>query len=236
MSLHYWYVSSTIHSQLIAHYGDVIRAAIASQITSLTIVYSTVYSDADQRKHQSSASLAFVRGIHRGPVNSPHKWPVTRKKFPFDDVIMGLMMPYSIKILVNIDAGHGLLPDGARPLPELMLINHRWGLVIFTWGQLQRQCSWYYPWCEFQSSQRISRQFWKSEQVCISVFNSQHFSIYFFVAIGLLVQVHQMHYEKKSNFPVNMTEMGLKWPNAFLPFSHTWPGYGLPLCLEGAIW
>ena len=39
--------------------------AIASQITSLTIVYSTVYSDADQRKHQSSASLAFVWGIHR---------------------------------------------------------------------------------------------------------------------------------------------------------------------------
>ena len=45
------------------------------------IVYSNVYSDADQRKHQSSASLAFVRGIHRGPVNSPHKWPVTRKCF-----------------------------------------------------------------------------------------------------------------------------------------------------------
>ena len=61
---------------------------IASQITSLTIVYSTVYSDADQRKHQSSASLAFVRVIQRGPVNSPHKWPVTRKMFPFDDVIM----------------------------------------------------------------------------------------------------------------------------------------------------
>ena len=70
------------------HYGDVIMSAIASQITSLTIVYSTVYSDADQRKHQSSASLAFVRVIHRGPVNSPHKWPVTRKMFPFDDVIM----------------------------------------------------------------------------------------------------------------------------------------------------
>ena len=61
---------------------------IASQITSLTIVYSSVYSGADQRKHQSSASLAFVWGIHRGPVNSPHKWPVTRKMFPFDDVIM----------------------------------------------------------------------------------------------------------------------------------------------------
>ena len=62
--------------------------ATASQITSLTIVFSTVYSDADQRKHQSSASLAFVWGIHRRPVNSPHKWPVTRKMFPFDDVIM----------------------------------------------------------------------------------------------------------------------------------------------------
>ena len=62
--------------------------AIASQITSLTIVYSTVYSDADQRKHQSPASLAFVRGIHRRPVNSPHKLPVTRKMFPFDDVIV----------------------------------------------------------------------------------------------------------------------------------------------------
>ena len=64
--------------------------SIASQITSLTIVYSAVYSAADQRKHQSSASLAFVRGIHRGPVNSPHKGPVTRKMFPFDDVIMKL--------------------------------------------------------------------------------------------------------------------------------------------------
>ena len=61
---------------------------VASQITSLTIVYTTVYSDADQSKHQSSASLAFVWGIHRGPVNSPHKWPITRKMFPFDDVIM----------------------------------------------------------------------------------------------------------------------------------------------------
>ena len=61
---------------------------IASQITSLTIVYSTVLSGADQSKHQSSASLAFVWEIHRWPVNFPHKWPVTRKIFPFDDVIM----------------------------------------------------------------------------------------------------------------------------------------------------
>ena len=58
---------------------SLVPITVTSQITSLTIVYSTVYSGADQRKHQSSASLAFVRGIHRGPVNSPHKWPVTRK-------------------------------------------------------------------------------------------------------------------------------------------------------------
>ena len=70
------------------NYNDVIMGTIASQITSLTIVYSAVYSDADQRKYQSSASLAFVRGIHRRTVNSPHKWPVTRKMFPFDDFIM----------------------------------------------------------------------------------------------------------------------------------------------------
>ena len=70
------------------HYGDVIISAMASQITSITIVCATVYSGADQRKHQSSASLAFVWRIHWWPVNSPHKGPVTRKMFPFDDVIM----------------------------------------------------------------------------------------------------------------------------------------------------
>ena len=63
---------------------------MASKITSLTIVYSIVYSDADQRKHQSSASLTFVWGIHRWPENFPHKWPVTREMFPFDDVIMDI--------------------------------------------------------------------------------------------------------------------------------------------------
>ena len=78
-------VTNRLHSY---HQSDVIMGATASQITSLTIVYSTVYSDADQRKHQSSASLAFVRGIHRRPVHSPHKGPVTRKMFRVDDVIM----------------------------------------------------------------------------------------------------------------------------------------------------
>ena len=78
----------TVRTITVSHYNNVIMDTIVSQITSLTIAYSTVYSGADQRKHQSSASLAFVWGIHRGPVNSPHKWPVTRKMFPFDDVIM----------------------------------------------------------------------------------------------------------------------------------------------------
>ena len=63
------------------HCNAVIMSAMASQITSLTIVYSTVYLGANQRKHQSSASLDFVWGIYQWPVNSPHKWPVTRKCF-----------------------------------------------------------------------------------------------------------------------------------------------------------
>ena len=74
------------------HYSDVIMGTIASQITRLTSVYSTVYSGTDQNKHQSSASPAFVWVIHRGPVNSHHKGPVTRKMFPFDDIIMNLLI------------------------------------------------------------------------------------------------------------------------------------------------
>ena len=61
---------------------------LTSQIISRAIVYSTVYSGADRRKHQSSASLATVQGIHRWPVNSPLKRPVTREMFPFDGVTM----------------------------------------------------------------------------------------------------------------------------------------------------
>ena len=79
---------------------------MASQITSLTIVSSTVYSVADQRKHQSSASLAFVWGVHRGPVNSPHKWPVTRKMFPFDDVIMPWSKFCSTHLVYTSDIHH----------------------------------------------------------------------------------------------------------------------------------
>ena len=75
---------------------------MASQIISLTIVYSTDYTGADQRKYQGPASLAFVRGIHLRPGNSPHKGPVTRQTFPFDDVIM-IIMVNTIEKTLNID-------------------------------------------------------------------------------------------------------------------------------------
>ena len=82
------YVSVVIWYQWIAypakiHNNDVIMSTMASQITSVSIVCSTVCSSADQRKHQSSASLAFVNGIHRWPFDSPHKGPLTRKMSPF---------------------------------------------------------------------------------------------------------------------------------------------------------
>ena len=62
-------------------------STMASHIISLTIVYWTVYLGVDQRK-QSGASPVFVRGIYRWPVNFPHKRPLTRKMFSFDDVVM----------------------------------------------------------------------------------------------------------------------------------------------------
>ena len=80
------------------HYNDVIMSIMASQITSLM----TVYSDSDQRKHQSSRSVAFVRGIRRWPVNSRHKGPLTWKMFPFDAVIMTLYDSKSNTIKITL--------------------------------------------------------------------------------------------------------------------------------------
>ena len=69
-------------------YSDVIMGTMESQITSLTIVFSTINSGTHQRKYQSPAPLAFVWWIHQWPVNSLHNWPVTWKMFSFGDVIM----------------------------------------------------------------------------------------------------------------------------------------------------
>ena len=70
------------------HYSHLIMSALAFQIMGELFVYPTVCIGAEQRKHESSASLAIVRVIHRSPVNSPHKRPVRRKIIPLDDVIM----------------------------------------------------------------------------------------------------------------------------------------------------
>ena len=111
-----------------------------------------VYSGTDQIKHQRCASLAFVRGIHRWPVNSPHKGPVTRKMFPFDDVIMNYLPDSSRKIGISrlsqylhylptaVINGNGLLSDATQPLSEPMW--HITNEVRFElrWGQFSRKC------------------------------------------------------------------------------------------------
>ena len=109
--------------------------AIASLITSLTNVYSTVHSGADQRKHQSCAPLAFVRGIHRGPVNSPHKWPVTRKMFPIDDVIMD-NSAQDLSLWWAIIPGVCFAPKGGRFVQNsgrLPLLCKIYVVVLFLW-------------------------------------------------------------------------------------------------------
>ena len=130
----------------------------ASQITSLTIVYSTVYSDADQRKHQRSASLAFVRGIHRGPVNSPHKWPVTRKMFPFDDVIMSNLSPFSIYGWARSHVFHHWqrtcsAVDRKRDLMRAYNMN------TFIQGSLRRKCR--QIWWHFHHWVHRKLEFWQ---------------------------------------------------------------------------
>ena len=107
--------------------------AIASEITSLTIVFSTIYLDTDQRKHQSSASLAFVRGIHRRPVNSPHKWPVTRKMFPFDDVIM------FVSDFISVETAR--IPISAACIGKFERQHDPWNeQTWYLWRQQNRQC------------------------------------------------------------------------------------------------
>ena len=121
------------------YYNDVIMGAIASQITSLTMVYSTVYSDADRRKHQSSVSLAFVRGIHRGPVNFLHKWPVTWKMFTFDDVIMKMQHPFDV-VMVAIESLVYLVQLLWNNLGRRQLTSSIWWLQMLH-GQISTKSS-----------------------------------------------------------------------------------------------
>ena len=128
----------------IRHYTDVNMSLMASQITSLTIVYSHVCSGTDQRKHQSSASLAFVRGIHRGPVNSPHKRPVSRKMFPFDDVIMNP----SESIALEKDVHFRLIQEFFNVYLCVYLIFHSSACFVYILYsyRAQRYCSATYVW------------------------------------------------------------------------------------------
>ena len=98
-------------------------SAMASLITGVLIVYSTVYSRADQRKQHSSALLAFVRGIPWSPVNSPHKELVTRKMFPFDDVIMEIIFPFVV-IKWNLFTRHQF------PLDPKVSIVSKWDFIL----------------------------------------------------------------------------------------------------------
>ena len=86
------------------HHNDVRMSAMASQITGVSIVCSTNCYGADQRKHQSSVSLAFVKGIHQWPVDSLHNEPVTRM-FSFDDVIM-IPNTYRIMLFLPMALAH----------------------------------------------------------------------------------------------------------------------------------
>ena len=133
------------------HYSDVIMNAMASQYAGSSIVSSTAYSGADQRKHQSSASLAFVRGIHRSPADSPHKGPITRKMFPFEDVIMSaptwskiygyrnICRFYDLRLFYIGNAADDLATYGASTSTAWYLLTYfSWNIPVLT--QKSRKC------------------------------------------------------------------------------------------------
>ena len=112
-------------------YSHVIISTVGFQITGVSIVCPIFCWDADQRKHQSSASPDFVRGIHRWPVDSPHKEPVTRKMLPFDDVILFnlilsapyLPMAYHHQVLGHLQA-QWWLGSGPTYRPDNLRLIH----------------------------------------------------------------------------------------------------------------
>ena len=115
---HHWFSAKSLHVSLLCyhewdlqiaqndHHNDVLMSTKACQITSLTIVLSTVYSGANERKHQSSASLEYVRGIHRWPMNSPHLVPVMQKMSAFDVIckVMAILRSQCVNSMKSNDA------------------------------------------------------------------------------------------------------------------------------------
>ena len=159
ITLHYnfihEYAQISLFSVAIHHYSDAIMGTIASQITSVSIAYSAVCSDPDQRKHQSSASLAFVRGIHRLPVNSPHKGQVTRKMFPFDYVIMPhvfTLWPTNTIPEINLDntsyvrTWHTSIYDNTTPYIDNFIYVHQPSSVLYPTYVLNNDWQEFYFW------------------------------------------------------------------------------------------
>ena len=122
---------------ILCHYTDVIMSAMVSQITCVSIIWSIICSGADERKHPSSASLAFVREIHWWPMDSPHKGPVTRKMYPFGNVIMVLFQiwwilkyGFSWRIFVNLEnAAEMVSPVTFITVVELLLNFYYYGVM-----------------------------------------------------------------------------------------------------------
>ena len=118
------------------HYSDIMISTMASQITSLTSVYSTVYSCVHQRKHQSSASMASVRGIHRDRLIPRTKGQTRGKMFPFDDAIMNNLCKHRRRLSsqpkLQWGLGNGLLHetcgDYVPPAYVPPTIQHMWWL------------------------------------------------------------------------------------------------------------
>ena len=85
-----WALQSSIFYTRV-HYSDVIKGAMTSHHPHDCLL-NRLFRRRTTNTPKLYTSLAFVRGIHRWPVNSPHKWPVTRNIFPFDDVIILLLI------------------------------------------------------------------------------------------------------------------------------------------------
>ena len=147
------------------HYSDVIMGEMATQITSLTIVNPTVYSGAGQRKHRT---LAFVRGIYRRPVNSPHRWSITRKMFPFDDVIMVTYDDHVPHSLFEVT----FTAVNIKSYSQVMILYFHWNGSFLNFCHLQyfptsilqtgELCSWWghEKYSDWLNSQLINRWYW----------------------------------------------------------------------------
>ena len=122
------FIFCEMHNIIDFHYNDVIMSTMASQITSLTVVYSTVLFRHRSKKTSKLCVTGLCEGNSPWPVNSPHKGPVTRKMFPFHDVIMGCVIG-CIQLTLTLTDPTGyttqiLLPHCHTMGSTLMLYSH----------------------------------------------------------------------------------------------------------------